>query len=152
MTIAAFPLLLALAAPLPAQAAACEGQPGPSKVKLTLIADGVRNSDGEVAFTIYPDDRSRFLKGGAKFARARVPSQSGSTKACFWLEPKGYAVAVYHDANRDRDFNRTLFSVKEGFAFSNDPSTTLGIPSFRATRFMVPAAGSTVRMKMRYPD
>lgn len=151
MTIATLPLLLVLAGSLPAQAG-CEGQQGSGKAKLTLVANGVSSSRGEVVFTIYPDDRSRFLKGGAKFARARVPSHTGSTEACFWLKPAGYAVAIYHDENGDRDFNRTLFTVKEGFAFSNDPSTTLGIPSFRAARFVVPLAGSTVRMQMRYPN
>ena len=129
---------------------ACDGTPGAGKVKLTTIAEGVRNAAGEVAFTLYPDDKSRFLAGGGKLARVRTAAVAPRTSACFWVTPGHYAVAIYHDENGDHDFNRTLFKIKEGFGFSNDAPTTLGLPSFSQTRFAVPAGGTTIRMRMRY--
>jgi uncharacterized protein (DUF2141 family) len=108
----------------------------------------VRNAAGEVAFTVYPDDRRRFLAKGGKLARARVPA--GSPRACFWLPPGSYAVAVYHDENADHDFNRTLLAPKEGFAFSNDAPTSIGLPSLAAARFALPAGGRALPMRMRY--
>lgn len=134
----------------PAAAESCGGTPGAGKVKLTTIADGVRNAQGEVAFTLYADDKSRFLAKGGKLARVRTASVAPHTAACFWVTPGHYAVAIYHDANGDHDFNRTLFAIKEGFGFSNDAPTTLGLPSFSQTRFAVPAGGATIRMRMRY--
>ena len=128
----------------------CGGTPGGGKVKLTAIAEGVRNAKGEVAFTVYPDDRGRFLAKGGKLARVRTAAVAPRTTACFWVTPGHYAVAIYHDENGDRDFNRTLFKVKEGFGFSNDASTTLGLPTFADTRFALPAGGATIRIRMRY--
>jgi uncharacterized protein (DUF2141 family) len=147
-------LLGGIAAALGAQpafaAGTCGGTPGAGKVKLTTVAEDVRNAKGEVAFTVYPDDRKRFLAGGGKLARVRTAAASPTTTACFWVKPGSYAVAIYHDENGDHDFNRTLFKVKEGFGFSNDAPTTLGLPSLSDTRFTVPAGGTTIRMRMRY--
>jgi len=141
---------LALASPSVAAAQTCAGVAGGGAVKLTVQATGVHNASGEVAFTVYPDDRKRFLAKGGKLARARVPAHGGTTSACFWLKPGGYAIAQYHDENGDHDFNRTLWMPKEGFGFSNDAPTSVGLPSFAATRFVLPAGGATVRMQMRY--
>ena len=119
-------------------------------MKLEVAATQLRSADGEVAFTVYPDDSSRFLKGGAKLARARVKATVPTTRACFWLTPGHYALATYHDENRDHKFNRTALAPKEGFGFSNDAPTTLGLPSFKATRFAVPAGGGSITIRTRY--
>lgn len=137
-----------VALPVPALAQTCVGTPGGGAVKLSVEATEMRNTKGEIAFTVYPDDKSRFLAKGAKLARSRVPAAQG--KACFWLKPGHYAVAQYHDENADHDFNRTLWAPKEGFGFSNDAPTSIGLPSFASARFELPAAGTTLRMKMRY--
>jgi uncharacterized protein (DUF2141 family) len=141
---AVLPVVPAMAAP------ACVGTPGGGKVKLEVAATNLRNANGEVAFTVYPDDSSRFLKSGAKLARARVKAAAPTTRACFWLAPGHYALATYHDENGDRKFNRTAFTIKEGFGFSNDAPTTLGLPSFQATRFAVPAGGGSIAIRTRY--
>lgn len=153
----AFPMIrrlllagLALAAPAAGWAQGCGGTPGGGAVRLTVQATGVRSAGGEVAFTVYPDDKRRFLAKGGKLARVRVPAHAGTTTACFWLKPGGYAIAQYHDENGDHDFNRTLWMPKEGFGFSNDAPTSVGLPSFAATRFVLPAGGTAVRMQMRY--
>ncbi|SOB87021.1 Uncharacterized conserved protein, DUF2141 family [Sphingomonas guangdongensis] len=147
LPLSAAALLLATA---PAAQAACEGVTGAGKVRLTVAATTLRNAKGEVAVTVYPDDRKRFLAKGGKLLRARVPANAPVTEACFWLAPGHYAVATYHDENGDRDFNRTLFTIKEGFGFSNDAPTTLGLPSFDKVRFAVGQQGGTVRVRTRY--
>ncbi|SFP67262.1 DUF2141 domain-containing protein [Sphingomonas rubra] len=145
-------LLLAGLALAPTAVAAenCTGTPGGGAVRLLVQATGVHSADGEVAFTVYPDDKRRFLAKGGKLLRVRVPARGGTTAACFWLRPGGYAIAQYHDENGDHDFNRTLWAPKEGFGFSNDAPTSIGLPSFAAARFVLPAGGATVRMQMRY--
>lgn len=141
---------VAVLAPAAASAATCVGEPGAGKVKLEISATNLRNAKGEVAFTVYPDDRGRFLAGGGKLARDRVPAVAPTTRACFWLKPGHYAVATYHDENADHDFNRTLFSIKEGFGFSNDAPTTFGLPSFDKVRFQVPEEGRAIAIRTRY--
>ena len=138
----------ALAAPASAQT--CAGRPGGNAVQLTVVASDLRSKAGEVAFTIYPDSKARFLAKGGKLLRVRVPADRPETRACFWLPPGHYALAQYHDENGDRDFNRTLFVPKEGFGFSNDAPTAIGLPAFAAARFALPAGGATIRARMRY--
>ncbi|MEG3165807.1 DUF2141 domain-containing protein [Sphingomonas sp. PB2P19] len=131
-----------------AVAQTCVGTPRNGAVKLAVEATTLQNRTGEVAFTIYPDDKGRFLSKGGKLTRARVSATD--PRACFWLAPGYYAIAQYHDENGDHKFNRTLFLPKEGYGFSNDAPTAVGLPSFAATRFQLPANGRVVRMKMRY--
>lgn len=131
-------------------AESCAGTPGGNAVKLTVQATGLRSGDGEVAFTVYADDKKRFLAKGGKLARVRVPARAPVTSACFWLPAGRYAVAQYHDENGDRNFNRTLWAPKEGFGFSNDAPTSIGLPSLDAARFTLPAGGRTLNMAMRY--
>ena len=128
----------------------CTGTAGAGKVKLTVVANDLHNAKGEVAFSIYPDSSSKFLASHAYIARARIPTKAPSTSACFWLPPGHYAAALYHDENGDHDFNRTLFKIKEGFGFSNDAPTTLGLPSFSKVRFELPQGGTTIPIKIRY--
>lgn len=145
-------LLAAAAAASPGLASAqgCIGPAGPGTTRLVVEAAGVRNAVGEVAFTVYPDDRRRFLARGGKLMRARVPARAPLTRACFNLRPGSYAVAQYHDANGDHDFNRTLIAPSEGFGFSNDAPTSIGLPKLAAARFALPSGGRTIRMQMRY--
>jgi uncharacterized protein (DUF2141 family) len=138
-----------LLAPAAVAQSSCVGSVQPGSVRLTVVATDLRNAEGEVAVTLYPDDSKRFLAKGGKLLRARVPTRSPETSACFWVMPGRYAVATYHDENGDHRFNRTLFSIKEGFGFSNDAPTTLGLPSFERVRFAV-SANSVVRIRTRY--
>lgn len=142
---------LSSALALPAQAAPCAAAAAPGLVRVIVEAREVRNTRGEVAFTVYPDIKARFLAKGGKLTRIRTVAVAGMTSACFWLVPGVYPIAVYHDENGDRDFNRTLFAPKEGFGFSNDPPTTLGIPSYEKVRVAVGPGATTIRIRMRYP-
>lgn len=138
------------ALPSAARAQDCVGPASPGATRLFVEATNLRNGAGEVAFTVYPDDKRRFLARGGKLLRARVPATAPVTRACFNLRPGSYAVALYHDENGDRDFNRTLLAPLEGFGFSNDAPTSIGLPSLEAARFALPASGRTLRMAMRY--
>jgi len=140
---------LALASPALADDG-CEGTHTAGTAKLTVQVSGVRSARGEVAITVYPDDKRRFLAKGGKVARVRVPAAS-TVRACLWLPPASYAVAIYHDANGDRDFNRTLVGLPaEGFGFSNNPETKVGLPPLSAVRFKLPPGDGSIAIQMRY--
>lgn len=132
---------------------ACAGKPGGGAVQLTVRNVALRDAEGQVAVTLYPDNPRRFLAPRGKLLRLRVPAAAPTTSVCFWVQPGFYAVAVYHDQNADRDFNRNLVGMPaEGFGFSNDAPTRFSLPSFDAVRFRVPAGGRTITVKMRYPS
>lgn len=128
----------------------CEGDHTPDVARLSVVVTGVRSSDGEVAVTVYPDDKRRFLAKGGKLARIRAKA-APTVRVCFWLPPDKYEVAIYHDANGDHDFNRTLMGLPaEGFGFSNDPETKVGLPPISAARFALPADGRTITIPTHY--
>jgi uncharacterized protein (DUF2141 family) len=128
----------------------CEGVRAANSGKLTVYVNGVRSAQGEVAITVYPDDKRRFLARSGKLARARVRAAS-SVHACFWLAPANYEVAVYHDSNGDRDFDRNFVGMPaEGFGFSNNPETTVGLPPISAARFRLPPGDGSVSIQMKY--
>jgi uncharacterized protein (DUF2141 family) len=130
---------------------ACQGAPGPGLAKLVVENTNLRNGDGEVQTTVYPDDASRFLARHGKVARARALANTPGAATCFWLAPGFYAVAVYHDANDNHAFDRNALGMPaEGFGFSNDAPTRFGQPSFSAVRFKLPPEGLTLRIRMRY--
>jgi uncharacterized protein (DUF2141 family) len=141
-----------LAAVAEARAAeTCEGQSGGGNAKLTVETSSLRATRGEVAVTVYPDDERRFLARGGKLARVRAPAASPVTRACFWLPPGTYAVAVYHDEDGDHDFARdALGRPIEGYGFSNDAPARMGLPVFADVRFHLPSGGRTLRIRMRY--
>ena len=147
---AAFAVIASAATPVLA-AEECAGKP--SEHRLTVSVSNVRAAKGEVAITIYPDDPKRFLAPKGKLLRQRVPARAPTTSTCFYLPAPGfYAIAVYHDANADEDFNRSVVGMPtEGYGFSNDAPTRVGLPSFSTVRFRVPAGASRTALRMRYP-
>jgi uncharacterized protein (DUF2141 family) len=130
----------------------CAGKPG--AVNLAVQVSGLRSEAGSVAVTVYADEPRRWLAPGGKLLRQRVKAEIPQTRACFWLPGPGfYAIAVYHDANGDKDFNRSALGMPvEGFGFSNDAPTRYGLPAFETVRFRVRAGRSAVSIKMRYAN
>lgn len=143
---------LALGSPAAAQEDCEGGPPKTGGAKLSVQVTDVRRAEGEIAVTIYPDDPRRFLAKRGKLLRQRVAAEAPTTSTCFWLPTAGvYAVAVYHDANGDRDFDRNRVGLPlEGFGFSNDAPTKTGLPSFDSVRFRVKAGSNPLRIRLRY--
>ncbi|WP_369058682.1 DUF2141 domain-containing protein [Caulobacter sp. 73W] len=137
----------AMAMGSPAFAQKCEGV---GSAKLTVQVLGVRAAMGEMAVTIYPDNPKRFLAPKGKLYRVRAITTAPMTTVCFNVPPGAYAVAIYHDQNGDRDFNRSVIGMPtEGFGFSNDAPTKVGLPSFESVRFVV-KDDVTIRSTLRY--
>ena len=142
--------LASLAAGAAAAAAECAGKAGGPTLEVEVV--GLRAAKGQVAVTVYPDQARRFLAPGGKLLRVRETVTLPATRACFHLPQAGhYAIAVYHDANSDQDFNRTIVGLPaEGFGFSNDVPTPTALPPFQAVRFRVASTGGSLRIRMRY--
>lgn len=135
-------------------AVAPAGCTGPaSGTWLYVIADGLRNSDGLLAVTLYEDKSSKFLVRHGSLYVGRVNAVAGTTRACIFVPGPGvYALALYHDENANTKFDRSGIGLPaEGYGFSNNPATLAGLPSFRSVRLNVPRAGLTTRVHMKYP-
>jgi uncharacterized protein (DUF2141 family) len=135
------------------RAAACGAPDAPVGPRLRVAVSGARSGVGNVTVTLYGPRPDAFLARGGRLARQRVPlGGAAAAEACFALSAPGdYAVAVYHDENDDRDFNRTALGLPaEGYGFSNDAPTTLGPPDFDRVRFTVPPGGNRIAVRLRY--
>jgi uncharacterized protein (DUF2141 family) len=146
----------AAAAPVAAEGPAPPppGCTGPaSGTWLNVVAEGVRNGNGVIAITLYADDSSKFLVKRGSLYVGRVEANAGTTRGCIFVPRPGvYAVALYHDENRDGKFDRTGLGLPaEGYGFSNNPATLAGLPQFRSVRLGVAKAGLTSRITMKYP-
>ena len=140
---------------LPAQAqsapAGCTGTP--SQTWVTVIADGLRNSNGNLAITLYPDDSKRFLVKRGSLYVGRVKAQAGTVRGCIFVPKPGvYPIALYHDENANGKFDRSGLGLPtEGYGFSNNPATLMSLPAFNSVRLNVPKAGLVTRIHMKYP-
>lgn len=148
--LAPFTFMLALAA-TPAFAQQCTGRP--SATRLFVNVSGVRAAQGLIAVTLYADDSSRFLARRGSLYVGRAPARAGVTRVCIFVPAPGvYGLAVYHDANADRRFDRTMIGLPaEGYGFSNDAPTLFGLPRFRSVRLSVPRDGFATSVRLRYP-
>lgn len=146
MTMGLFP-----AASVSGQQTSCTGTK--SDTRLYVDVEGLRSGNGLVAVTLYADDSSRFLASRGSLYVGRVSASAPRTSVCIHLPSTGtYALAVYHDANANRKFDRTGIGLPaEGYGFSNNPAVILGLPSFRAVRLAVPRNDMRTRVRLRYP-
>ena len=138
--------LLTLAPPVFAEGCA-EGA-----AELEVTVSGVRSSAGWVTVTVYGDERSDFLGSGKKLVRERLPAQAGVTRGCVAVPGPGtYAVAIYHDEDADKDFDRNLVGMPaEGYGFSNDAPTRLSLPDFDDVTFPAGEGRTPLAITMRY--
>jgi len=156
LALAALTALSAAAVPSAASAPAPAptGCTGPaSGTWLNVVVEGVRNGNGVIAITLYADNSSKFLIKHGSLYVGRVDAQAGTTRGCIFVPKPGvYALALYHDENRDGRFDRTGLGLPaEGYGFSNNPATLAGLPQFRSVRLNVPKPGLTSRISMKYP-
>ena len=152
-------LLLAAAVPsrpsdaAPGAATACQAPGAPAGPRLRVAVSGARSAAGNVTITLYGPRREDFLARGGRLARQRIPlGGAAAVEACFAVSAPGdYAVAVYHDENGDRDFNRNAIGLPaEGYGFSNDAPTAFGLPDFDRVRFTLPPGGARLAIRLRY--
>jgi len=124
-----------------------------SAIWITITANGLRSGNGLLAITLYEDNSRKFLAHHGAFYVGFVQADAGATRACVFLPRSGvYAIALYHDENANQKFDRTMIGFPaEGYGFSNNPATLVGLPSFRSVRLNVARTGLATRIQMKYP-
>jgi uncharacterized protein (DUF2141 family) len=149
--LAATSLSLLIGSSAWAQGSSCTGRE--SQVRLYVNVENVQSGDGLIAVSLYADDSSKFLAKRGSLYVGRVPARQGTTTVCIYLPTTGiYALAVYHDADGDRGFDRTGIGMPaEGFGFSNNPRVFLGMPNWKSVRLAVPKTNLKTTITLRYP-
>ena len=140
---AALALSSLAAAPAPAQS------PAPT-YDVTVEIDGLRDSKGVVQLCL-TSQRGAFpqcKKGSAM--TATVAASKAGVRHVFHNVPAGtYAIAAFHDANRNGKLDRMMAMPTEGFAFSENPPMRPRAPHFEEADFTV-AGHKTEKLRVRY--
>ena len=127
-----------------------------SNVWITVTVDGLRNANGQVTTTVYPDNPDRFLVKNGSLYVVRTPTTAGATRFCVFLPQTGvYAIAVYHDEDNSGTLTRApglLGLPVEGFGFSNNPPTLASLPTFRSVRIAIARTNLATTIRLKYPD
>jgi uncharacterized protein (DUF2141 family) len=137
------PLVLVLAL-------AAEASAEPSG-RLTVSVGGVRNDNGTVRCGLYssPDG---FREPGREMRGAVAHIKDGHANCVFSGVPAGtYAVAVFHAEHNETQMETGFFGKpKQGYGFSNNPSSTFGPPSFNSAAFAYSGGALQLPVQLSY--
>ncbi|MEA3009433.1 MAG: hypothetical protein QOJ91_1125 [Sphingomonadales bacterium] len=117
---------------------------------IEISIEKLRNNRGELHFCLtrepahFPDCRS---DPGAVTRSA--PATSGPIRIT-GLAPGAYALAVFHDENRNRKLDMLIGIPREGFGFSRNPVVRFGAPKFRQVRIDLRAGFTRETVRMQY--
>jgi uncharacterized protein (DUF2141 family) len=102
-----------------------------SQARLSVSVEGVRNDSGSVRCGLY-SSANGFREPGREMRGAVAPIKDGHATCVFSGVPAGtYAVAVFHAEHNETQMETGLFGKpKQGYGFSNNPSSMFGPPSF----------------------
>jgi uncharacterized protein (DUF2141 family) len=123
-----FPLVLVLAL--------ATGASAQSSGKLSVAVTGVRTDSGSVRCGLY-SSADGFREPGREMRGVAAPIKNGQATCVFNAVPAGtYAVAVFHAEHNETQMETGLFGKpKQGYGFSNNPSSTFGPPGFASAAF-----------------
>lgn len=116
---------------------------------LTIRVAGLESSEGQIRIAVFnsPDG---FLE--RPFKQKIVPVDDQKQVEAIFSVPEGeYAVAVYHDKNKNGELDKNFLGIPtEAYGFSNDArGTRLGAPSFEDTRISLKQSSQTVQVEVR---
>ena len=112
---------------------------------------GVRSDSGTVRCGLYSSPAG-FREPGHEMRGAVAQIKNGLAACVFNALPAGtYAVAVFHAEHNETQMETGLFGKpKQGYGFSNNPSSTFGPPSFNSAAFEYRGGGLNLPVQLSY--
>ncbi|MBL94811.1 MAG: hypothetical protein CFH06_00620 [Alphaproteobacteria bacterium MarineAlpha3_Bin5] len=112
---------------------------------LTVKVVGISKAVGNVHIALY-NDSSHFPKREGMLEKAIVPVRNQTVTWVFRNLSEGhYAVATYHDANGDHEFNQGFLGLPlEDYGFSMDATGFLSAPDFSDAAFTISGLDRTI--------
>src|SRR5262245_7057441 len=140
--------LLCAFAPALAAATAASAQ---SAGRLSVAVDGVRSESGSVCCGLY-SSADGFREPGREMRGAVAHIKDGRATCVFQGIPAGtYAVAVFHAEHNEAQIETGLFGKpKQGYGFSNNPSSMFGPPNFSSAAFEYKGGNLTLPVQLSY--
>ncbi len=119
--------------------------------EIRIVIDGLAESVGLVTVDLYVNDNDGFLKRAGRVEQRRAAAKAPITNLCVAApEPGEYAIAVYHDENANKTFDKNAFGLPaEPWGISNNPKIRFAPPHVEEALFPVDAnAGAEVVIKL----
>lgn len=117
--------------------------------QLEVSVANIRNETGTLLIAVC--DAPSFLTANCPYY-GRVSADASPAELTFDdVAPGRYAVQVIHDENANDTFDRNLLGLpKEGYGFSNNPSSPFGPPDFDAAAISIGDATMSADVALRY--
>jgi uncharacterized protein (DUF2141 family) len=122
-----------------------------SSGKLNVSVAGVRSDNGSVRCGLY-SSANGFREPGREMRGAVAPIKNGQATCVFNGIPAGtYAIAVFHAERNETQMETGLFGKpKQGYGFSNNPSSTFGPPGFASAAIAYKGGALNLPVQLSY--
>ena len=99
---------------------------------LEVVVSGLESAEGDARIALHKRVSGVAFPSGGVVAATIRPAVKGEIRVVFaGLAPGDYAVAAFHDADRDGKLAQNIVGMPtEGFGFSNGATGFMGPPSF----------------------
>lgn len=116
--------------------------------EVTVEVSGIGAAKGQIGCALHAS-ASTFPMGQTPMQVWVRAEPAGVTCRFQGVTPGDYAVAVSHDLNANRKTDATLFGIPtEAWGVSNNVRPGLRAPRFDEARFVVPAEGATIAVRI----
>lgn len=120
------------------------------KGELILDVQNIESADGILHVAIF--DKSNFLQEGKELLKKTILVQKiKNQRLTIPNLPFGtYAVAIYHDVNKNGKFDKNVFGIPvEPYAFSNNPKVKWRSPTFDETQIELDTPQKDLQLELK---
>jgi uncharacterized protein (DUF2141 family) len=123
----------------------------PSPGKLTVVVQGIEQPQGQVCLSLFASAQGFPSKAASAVQSRCVEITNRSVAVTFEnLKPGNYAVAVFHDVNKDGVLNQNRLGIPtERFGFSNNPRIFAGPPKFADSTVLLAGQETSIQIRLR---
>ncbi|MFK5882499.1 MAG: DUF2141 domain-containing protein [Sulfurospirillum sp.] len=107
---------------------------------LSVVAMGIRDTKGEIRFSLYNKDGTIPDKNMDKYFKMKSAKiEKNRAKVVFEDLPKGrYAISIYHDENNNHKIDQGFLMPDEGVGLSNFKTINFfNLPDFKSASFFL---------------
>lgn len=119
---------------------------------LTVKVIGLRNSKGNVGFTLF--NQAKGFPTDSKLSHREGLVELTGTSAEIKIDNLAhgtYGVGLIHDENKNNKMDRNFFGIPlEGFGISNNPKVVISTPSYNDAKFHFNQHNHTITIRMKY--
>ncbi len=123
---------------------------GQAGLQINVRVKNIKTSKGFIVADLHDHIVEDFLEPEKVVLRIRQSAQKGVTEFCIPLrQPGDYAVAVYHDKNDNRKFDKGFMRIPtERFGMSQNPKFGFSAPDHEQAVFSVSEDGASIVIRL----